>query len=171
MYSGSTSRNPAKNLDGWDTYRSDNIIIQNSYLDHDDDCVSFKPNSTNIIVQGLNCNSSHGISVGSLGQYPDQIDIVENIYIYNNTLSNSVNGARIKVWPNTDVQHKPGIPGGGGAGRVRNVTYENFNNINNEAFITIDQVGAIRLFWGPILTTPSATARRTPLSAHCSPLR
>jgi galacturan 1,4-alpha-galacturonidase len=52
VHAGSTSANPAKNLDGWDTYRSDNIVIQNSYLDHDDDCVSFKPNSTNIIVQG-----------------------------------------------------------------------------------------------------------------------
>lgn len=52
VFARSTSKNQAKNLDGWDTYRSDNIIIQNSYLDHDDDCVSFKPNSTNVIVQG-----------------------------------------------------------------------------------------------------------------------
>ncbi len=34
------------------------------------DCVSFKPNATNIIVQNIHCNGSHGISVGSLGQYP-----------------------------------------------------------------------------------------------------
>jgi galacturan 1,4-alpha-galacturonidase len=78
---GSKSSNPAKNTDGWDTYRSDNIVIQNSHIDNGDDCVSFKPNCTNIVVQGLQCNGSHGISVGSLGQYVGEVDIVENIYV------------------------------------------------------------------------------------------
>jgi galacturan 1,4-alpha-galacturonidase len=65
----------------WDTYRSDNIVIQNSHIDNGDDCVSFKPNSTNIVVQNLICNGSHGISVGSLGQYKGEVDIVKNIYV------------------------------------------------------------------------------------------
>jgi galacturan 1,4-alpha-galacturonidase len=47
----STSDNTAKNTDGWDTYRSDNIVIQDSHINNGDDCVSFKPNSTNIVVQ------------------------------------------------------------------------------------------------------------------------
>lgn len=64
---GSTSKNQAKNTDGWDTYRSDGITIQNSTINNGDDCVSFKPNSTNMLVQNLVCNGSHGISVGSLG--------------------------------------------------------------------------------------------------------
>lgn len=64
------------------------------------DCVSFKPNSTNVLVQNIDCNGSHGISVGSLGQYPGEYDIVENIYVYNTSLSNASDGARIKVWPN-----------------------------------------------------------------------
>ncbi|CAG9942894.1 unnamed protein product [Clonostachys rosea f. rosea IK726] len=139
VHAGSTSANPAKNLDGWDTYRSDNIVIQNSYLDHDDDCVSFKPNSTNIIVQGLVCNSSHGISVGSLGQYPEYFDIVENLYIYNVTLSNATDGARLKVWPGSETDFQPGLGGGGGSGYVRNVTYDTFGNINNDGAIKIDQ--------------------------------
>ena len=58
-----TYANPAKNTDGWDTLRSDNVVIQNSHINNGDDCVSFKPNSTNIVVQGLICNGSHGISV------------------------------------------------------------------------------------------------------------
>ncbi len=70
----STSKNPAKNTDGWDTYRSDGIVIQNSNINNGDDCVSFKPNSTNVVVQGLVCNGSHGISVGSLGQYIEEYE-------------------------------------------------------------------------------------------------
>lgn len=62
-------------LDGWDLYRSDAITIQNSVVYNDDDCVSFKPNSTNMVVQNLRCTGSHGISVGSLGQYLGETDI------------------------------------------------------------------------------------------------
>lgn len=93
--------------------------------------MSFKPNSTNVLVQGLRCNGSHGISVGSLGQYQGQVDIVENLYIYNNSMSNASDGARIKIWPGVP----PGTVGseaGGGLGHVRNVTYEKYENKNND---------------------------------------
>lgn len=53
------------------------------------DCVSFKPNSTNVLVQNMWCNGSHGISVGSLGQYVGEYDIVENVYVYNASLHNA----------------------------------------------------------------------------------
>jgi len=53
--SASTS---SPNTDGWDTYRSDNVKIQNSVITNGDDCVSFKPNSTNILVQNLSCTGS-----------------------------------------------------------------------------------------------------------------
>ncbi|CAG9976100.1 unnamed protein product [Clonostachys byssicola] len=139
IYSRSTSEHEAKNLDGWDTYRSDNIVIQNSYIDHDDDCVSFKPNSTNIVVQGLVCNSSHGISVGSLAQYPGVFDVIENLYIYNNTLSNATDSARIKIWAGEHAVTKPGWIGGGGTGHVLNVTYDGFHVKGNDAVLKIDQ--------------------------------
>lgn len=139
IFSRSESENFAKNLDGWDTYRSDNIVIQNSHVNHDDDCVSFKPNSTNVIVQGLVCNGSHGISVGSLGQYPGTFDVVENLYIFNISMSNATDGARLKVWPGADVEKPEGWVGGGGAGVVRNVTYERFYQDNNDGAIKIDQ--------------------------------
>ena len=77
----SQSEHEAKNTDGWDTYRSENIIIQNSVINNGDDCVSFKPNSTEILVQNLHCNGSHGISVGSLGQYVGEVDIVEKVLV------------------------------------------------------------------------------------------
>jgi galacturan 1,4-alpha-galacturonidase len=102
---GSKSVNVAKNTDGWDTYRSTDIVIQNSHINNGDgkfafpnlelpltrilDCVSFKPNSTNMLIQNLFCNGSHGISVGSLGQYVGQFDIVQNIYVYNISMHNA----------------------------------------------------------------------------------
>ena len=70
-------------IDGWDTYRSDSITIQNSYVSNTDDCVSFKPNSTNIVVQNMVCINSHGISVGSLGQYVGEVDIVGELNLLN----------------------------------------------------------------------------------------
>ncbi|KAI0405571.1 polygalacturonase [Xylaria palmicola] len=135
----SSNSNSVKNSDGWDTYRSDHIVIQNSEIDNTDDCVSFKPNSTNIVVQGLRCNGSHGISVGSLGQYIDQYDIVENIYVYNNVMSNASDAARIKVWPGVHSDFQPILSGGGGSGYVRNITYERYESINNDWAIEVNQ--------------------------------
>lgn len=88
--------------------------------------MSFKPNSTQIVIQNLWCNGSHGISVGSLGQYIGTYDIVQDIYVYNTSMNSATDGARIKVWPGA-------VPGdsatgvGGGSGLVKNVTYEQFS--------------------------------------------
>jgi galacturan 1,4-alpha-galacturonidase len=66
-----------------DTYRSTNVVIRDSVIINGDDCVSFKPNSTQIHVENLYCDGSHGISVGSLGQYYGQTDIVSDVYAKN----------------------------------------------------------------------------------------
>ncbi|KAH8161967.1 hypothetical protein CIB48_g6260 [Xylaria polymorpha] len=132
------SSSPPANTDGWDTYRSTNIVIQNSTIDNYDDCVSFKPNSTNIIVQNLQCNGSHGISVGSLGQYQGEYDIVEDVYVYNISMSNASDGARIKIWPGVPP-NTTGSSSGGGAGYVRNITYELFYNTNNDWAVELTQ--------------------------------
>ncbi|KAI0402327.1 glycoside hydrolase family 28 protein [Xylaria palmicola] len=132
-----SSSRPA-NTDGWDTYRSSNIVIQNSTIDNYDDCVSFKPNSTQIIIQNLSCNGSHGISVGSLGQYQGTFDIVEDVYVYNISMSNASDGARIKIWPGVPP-NTTGSTEGGGAGYVRNITYEGFYNENVDWAIELTQ--------------------------------
>ncbi|KAF7296660.1 Protein kinase domain-containing protein [Mycena chlorophos] len=112
----STSKNGAVNTDGWDIYLSDTVTIKNSVINNGDDCVSFKPNTTNVLVSGLSCNGSHGISVGSLGQYAGIYDIVENITATNIKMSNAQNGARIKCWAGSGV----------GSGIVKNITFEFF---------------------------------------------
>lgn len=105
------------------------------------DCVSFKPNSTNILVQNLWCNGSHGISVGSLGQYVGNTDIVENITVYNIDMNHASDGARIKAFPGAVGN---ATDQGGGNGHVRNVTYENIHNNNNEWAIEITQCYALK---------------------------
>ncbi|KAF1930471.1 glycoside hydrolase family 28 protein [Didymella exigua CBS 183.55] len=139
IFGGSTSSNVAKNTDGWDTYRSSNIVIQNSNIDNGDDCVSFKPNSTDIVVQNLSCNGSHGISVGSLGQYVGEVDIVKNIYVANVTMSNASDGARIKVWPGAASALSGDLQGGGGSGEVKNITYDGMTVYNVDYAIEITQ--------------------------------
>ena len=135
----STSKNVAKNTDGWDTYRSSNLVIQDSVINNGDDCVSFKPNSSQIIVQNLQCNGSHGISVGSLGQYAGETDIVQDIYVYNISMSNATDGARIKVWPGNQAALSPDLQGGGGTGFVKNVTYEGMRISNVDYAIEVTQ--------------------------------
>ncbi|OAA55264.1 exopolygalacturonase [Niveomyces insectorum RCEF 264] len=120
----STSKVKAKNTDGWDTYRSTDVTIMNSVIQNGDDCVSFKPNSTHILVQSLDCTGSHGISVGSLGQYAGTFDIVEHVYVANVSMHRASDGARIKVWPNTPSALSGDLQGGGGGGRVDNITYD-----------------------------------------------
>ncbi|SJL10303.1 related to exopolygalacturonase [Armillaria ostoyae] len=130
----STSKNKIANTDGWDIYRSDTVVIRDSSILNGDDCVSFKPNTTNVLVSNLSCNGSQwvtsamrarletdgilcsGISVGSLGQYSGIFDIVENITATDISMSNAQNGARIKAWAGSGV----------GSGIVKNITFTNF---------------------------------------------
>ncbi|KAF2216812.1 glycoside hydrolase family 28 protein [Cercospora zeae-maydis SCOH1-5] len=135
----SQSAHEAKNTDGWDIYRSSNIVIQNSIINNGDDCVSFKPNSTEILVQNLYCNGSHGISVGSLGQYPGEVDIVEDIMVVNISMYNASDGARIKVWPGASAAMSVDLQGGGGLGRVNRVTYKDMYIDNVDYAVEITQ--------------------------------
>ncbi|KAL5483251.1 hypothetical protein ACEPAI_8481 [Sanghuangporus weigelae] len=125
----STSSAKIANTDGWDIYRTDQVIIKDSVINNGDDCVSFKPNATNILVSNLTCSGSHGISVGSLGQFAGVFDIVENVTSTNVRMSNAQNGARIKCWAGSGV----------GSGIVKNITFENFVESAVDNPVVIDQ--------------------------------
>ncbi|KAG6920040.1 hypothetical protein DXG01_010108 [Tephrocybe rancida] len=125
----STSTHPIANTDGWNIYRSDSVTIKDSVINNGDDCVSFKPNSTNVLVSNLDCHGSHGISVGSLGQFSGVFDIVENVTAINIKMSNAQNGARIKAWAGPNV----------GGGRVKNITFQNFIESKVDHPVIIDQ--------------------------------
>ncbi|QRW25009.1 polygalacturonase [Rhizoctonia solani] len=60
----STNKNPPKNADGWDTYRTSHFVLRGAH-----------------VVSGDDCFNSHGVSVGSLAQYPGVLDRVEHVKV------------------------------------------------------------------------------------------
>ncbi|KIJ58825.1 glycoside hydrolase family 28 protein [Hydnomerulius pinastri MD-312] len=140
LYVNATNTDPGEpagsdwvvNTDGIDTYRSDQITIKNWVIQNGDDCVAFKGNSTNIFVSNVTCHGSDGIAFGSLGQYPDRVDYVQNITVKDVTLvpsetnGNPTGAAYFKAWVGVSLGGPPPNGGGGGTGLVNNVTLENF---------------------------------------------
>ncbi|GFF91298.1 probable exopolygalacturonase B [Aspergillus udagawae] len=127
-YSTNASALP-KNTDGFDTLNVDGLTVTNTRVDIGDDCFSPKPNTTNVYVKNLWCNGTYGASMGSIGQYPGVMDIIENVWIENVTLLNGQNGARLKAWAGPNV----------GYGRINNVTYKNIRVENTDSPIVLDQ--------------------------------
>lgn len=77
--------------------------------------------------------------MGSLGQYVGEYDIVENVYVANISMHNASDAARIKVWPNTPSALSGDLQGGGGEGRVNNITYDGILIDNVDYAIEITQ--------------------------------
>lgn len=132
----SYSSSPVANSDGWDIYRSSYVTIKDSVIKNADDCVSFKPNSTNVLVSNLDCDGSHGFSVGSLGQYAGEVDIVANVTVINSIMKNAQYAARIKVFGGSPYTNSTA---GGGTGYVQNITFQNIQVSNVDVPIYINQ--------------------------------
>jgi polygalacturonase len=84
----------AHNSDGFDVSGSTNIIIQNTTVLNQDDCVAVT-SGTNITVQNMVCDGGHGLSIGSIGGKSN--NDVSNVLFTNSIVRNSENGARIKT--------------------------------------------------------------------------
>lgn len=125
----SMNGNPPKNTDGFDTFNVDGFRVTNTEVDVGDDCISPKPNTTNIHIENVWCNNTHGVSMGSIGQYPVTLDYISNAYIKNVTLLNGQTGARLKAWAGPNV----------GYGYIKNITYEDITIKNTDQPIVLDQ--------------------------------
>lgn len=128
-------QNIVPNTDGIDTYRSNNVALIDWDVTCGDDCLAIKGNSTNILAQNILCRGGNGVAFGSLGQYVQFDDIVENVLLDNITTQrldpsvqpNMGSGVYFKTWTGT-VNGAPPTGGGGGGGRVNNVTARNVFN-------------------------------------------
>ncbi|XP_044486329.1 exopolygalacturonase-like [Mangifera indica] len=114
------------NTDGIHFHESTNINIVSADIGVGDDCVSFGPGSINISVSDIRCGPGHGISVGSLGKYQNEADVV-GVVVRNCTISNTQNGVRVKTWP------------GSPESVASNFTFEDIVMINVSNPIIIDQ--------------------------------
>lgn len=85
------------NTDGIHISNSSYIKISNSAIGTGDDCISLGPGSKNISISQVYCGPGHGISVGSLGKYPKEDDVV-GLTIRNCTFNGTSNGLRVKTW-------------------------------------------------------------------------
>ncbi|KAH0581049.1 hypothetical protein H2248_012187 [Termitomyces sp. 'cryptogamus'] len=120
--------NAVPNTDGIDTYRSDKIALLNWDVTCGDDCLAIKGNSSNLIARNITCRGGNGIAFGSLGQYVNMSDLVDNVELEDlfitridpNVQPNMANGIYFKTWTGT-VHGVPPIGGGGGTGHVNNV--------------------------------------------------
>ncbi|KAI4148248.1 MAG: hypothetical protein LQ340_005159 [Diploschistes diacapsis] len=128
------------NTDGSDIWNSHDILYENWVVQNGDDCIAAKGNTTNLHVKNVTCYEGNGMTIGSVGQYPNSPDYVENVLFEDVRLVDSTDGAYIKTWQGvTQDSTGNGDAGGGGSGYVRNVTFRNFELANVGLPIQITQ--------------------------------
>lgn len=88
------------NTDGIHIGRSSDIKINNAHIQTGDDCISIGDGSSKITVTGVTCGPGHGISIGSLGRYTNEAPVT-GVHISNSHLKNTMNGVRVKTWPDS----------------------------------------------------------------------
>lgn len=99
--------NGGKNTDCFDISESDTVTITNAVCKNQDDCVAVN-SGTNIEFSGGECSGGHGLSIGSVGGRDD--NTVENVSFKSSSISNSMNGVRVKARS-------------GDTGSIKSVTY------------------------------------------------
>ncbi|CEL08645.1 hypothetical protein ASPCAL11792 [Aspergillus calidoustus] len=119
----STNSKPARNTDGANTLFSDNIVFRRWDIENGDDSIAAKANSTNILIEDCIFRDGQGVAIGSIGQYADRFEIVENVLVRNVTQYGSNYVGRIKTWTGEQNEWPPN-GGGGGIGYARNITYK-----------------------------------------------
>ncbi|TXG55481.1 hypothetical protein EZV62_020737 [Acer yangbiense] len=112
------------NTDGIHIGRSSGIKVLDSNIKTGDDCVSLGDGCSDITVERVTCGPGHGISVGSLGKYEKE-DPVTGVTVRNCTITGTMNGVRIKTWPDSFE------------GIVSNMHFEDIimNNVGNPVLI------------------------------------
>ena len=113
------------NTDGLDTAYANNITLLRWTVDNGDDSIALKQNSTNIYIADSTFWNGEGLAIGSIGQYPGQIEIIENVVAERITCKGTRFAARVKTWTGMHKGYPPN-GGGGGLGHAKNMTFRNF---------------------------------------------
>ena len=128
------------NTDGYDSWNSDTLLVENAIITNGDDCVAVKGNTTNLLVRNVTCNWGFGMAIGSVGQYPTMPDYVENVTFDGVRCQNCMEGAFIKTWQGVPEDNSSnGDAGGGGNGLIKHVQFRNFEMTNVALPIQISQ--------------------------------
>lgn len=140
IYVNNTSDNESSdiNTDGVDTIYANNITFLRWKVACGDDSISMKQNSTNIYIADCDFYKGMSLAMGSIGQYPGQIEIMENITAENIRCHGTNFAGRVKTWTGVDK----GVPpngGGGGIGHAKNITFRDFTLKNVNLAWTISQ--------------------------------
>ena len=85
------------NTDGIKIGKSTGINITSVNIRTGDDCISMLSGISNVRIMDVFCGPGHGISVGSLGKYEEEEDLVD-LVVRNCTFIGTSNGVRIKSW-------------------------------------------------------------------------
>ncbi|KAI3978682.1 hypothetical protein MKX01_015857 [Papaver californicum] len=111
-----TAPDDSPNIDGIHMGHSNEVIVYDSHISTSDDCI-FVALEVSILIF---------LSVGSLGKYPNEEDVV-GLIVRNWTLKGIDNGLRVKTW----VPYPPSI--------AKNFTFEHIFMDNVHNTIIIDQ--------------------------------
>lgn len=117
-----------KNSDFFDSLNVEHVSVERAWVNVGDDCFSPKSNATDLYVNTMYCNGTHGQSMGSIGQYSGEKSFIKDVVIENLWMLNGQHGARLKSWAGPNV----------GYGFIDNVTFRNFWNANNEYTAFLD---------------------------------
>ncbi|RAL64845.1 hypothetical protein DID88_001441 [Monilinia fructigena] len=126
------------NTDGADTIYADNITFRGWTVDNGDDSISMKANSTNILIEDCDFHTGLGVAIGSIGQYENKYEIIENITARNIRSHNMRYGVYMKTWTGISTGYPPN-GGGAGLGYASNMTFSNFTLYNNTGIFAITQ--------------------------------